>query len=172
MTLDECMAADMTAPEASEASGVPLNAVRRWASKNGLRWRNSKIVPVSRGDREWPTMKDAARDLGVLPSTISTHLARHGNLDRVGLPRGPRPGTFVPSMAKPVCVGGHRWPSITAMARDLGISRHVATARLREGGERIIELVMARYAAAEKAAHRQRLIDADMTDCVYTRRAA
>lgn len=166
------MAAGMTAPEASDATGLTLPVVRKWASKHNRSWRNANIVPVTRGDRAWPTMKAAARELGVAPNTISKHLARHGNLDRVGSRKGPRPGTFIPSRAKPVCVGGHNWPSITAMARDLGVSRFVATARLREGGERIMELVMARYAMAEKRAYRERLRDAEMVDRVNTRWAA
>jgi|GEM_PF-4597078 len=78
--------------------------------------------PVRLGDeRVFPSQKDAAAALSVVPSNIANHLARHGHLERVGLGTG-RPGNRN-AKANQVVVGPIRFRSEKAAAEKLGVPR-------------------------------------------------
>lgn len=84
-----------------------------------------RCVPVRKGRRVWPTQKQAARDLGVTPSAISSALARHGHLEHVGTTRG-RLGNANAPMCQ-VQLGPLQYRSQRRASQDLGI--HLATLR-------------------------------------------
>lgn len=62
----------------------------------------------------YPSQNDAAKSLGVSPSTICRAL-EEGRLDTVGLGKTGRPG-------KPCYLNGRRWPSRAAAARALDVT--------------------------------------------------
>lgn len=76
---------------------------------------------------------------GVTTAAVYKALSRHGTLDCVGKPRG---GRY--NYCKPVQFGPHKWPSISAMARDLGIDRSGLAKKLKHGRDQdtILGLVM------------------------------
>lgn len=66
----------------------------------------------------YPSQSAAARALGVSQSTINQALER-GTQDHVGQGRRWRSGAPL----RPCYINGHRWPSRTAAANALGVSR-------------------------------------------------
>lgn len=81
----------------------------------------------------------AARAAGVARSTITYHLNRWGNLDRLGNP----PGTRDNGRCKPVRIGPRIWPSQTQLDEYLGVKVGTVSAWIKRGDiERIIEALM------------------------------
>lgn len=72
--------------------------------------------PCIHKGRRFESQRAAAVELGVTPSAISYHLAKHGTLDRIGAPRNSRPG----GPRKPVTLGQRRWASRSELARYVG----------------------------------------------------
>ena len=64
-------------------------------------------------------------------------LSRHGSTDCLGQKRGGR-GNY----RKPVQVGPHKWPTIGAMAQELGLDRSHLGKMLRGDPERVLAYVM------------------------------
>lgn len=95
-------------------------------------WKGRTFVGVS--------AVSAASGNGI--STISYHLNRYGNLDRLGVGRQ---CNFPPdAKSKPVDMFGRRWPSQSAMAREIGI-HHSRLCRWLKAGrvDDILRAVMA-----------------------------
>lgn len=108
-----------------------------------------RCVPVRKGNRVWPTQKQAARDLGVTPNAISAALARRGHLEHVGNTRG-RLGN-ANAIMRQVKLGPLEYRSQRRASLDLGI--HLATLRrfLRGGcGPEMRATIMARVMDSAK----------------------
>lgn len=89
---------------------------KAWRRKNGVLDTNGNTCQV--GTDVFRTQQEAARASGKAKSTISWHLNKHGNLDRLG---GKRGGP-APKLCKPVRVGTREWPSRSALERYLGVA--------------------------------------------------
>ena len=129
-TWQECFDAGMYATQAARARNVRLDTARKWAERRGLKWpdgrsvphgnRASTCCPCEAGGRSFPSLRVAAKALGVKPNTLSTHLAKHGHLDFVGTGKsGPR--RWSKHRAAPVDVWGHHFPSKKALAAHIGV---------------------------------------------------
>jgi hypothetical protein len=73
---------------------------------------------VVRGAR-FPSIRAAAKAHGVTPECAHRHLARHGHLDLLGLPRERQR----PDLRKPVTVFGYEFESVSAAAKALDVDR-------------------------------------------------
>ena len=67
--------------------------------------------------RRFRTQTEAAAALGVNKGTITYHLNRYGNLDRIGK----TPGGKAPRRCKPIQVGTRTWESNAELERYLGV---------------------------------------------------
>lgn len=86
-----------------------------------------------------------AKTLGVTRHAVYQSLYRKGNLDTLGSPRGGPVGQRKLRHARPVSFAGKHWPSVSAMARDLGVSRHAIRNYLEGAADKLLALVMKRY---------------------------
>lgn len=75
---------------------------------------------IDKHGREFPSIRACARAYGVNRLVVSYHLNTHGHLERLGTGQS-RPGGN--SAGKKVVFGNHSWPSVTAAANEIGISR-------------------------------------------------
>jgi hypothetical protein len=83
-----------------------------------------------------------ANALGVSPGAVYMSFRRHGNAEHCGIPKGVKPGTRLANYRKPMTVGPHSWPSITAMAADLGTNRKWIGRKMKSAPMEIVALVM------------------------------
>jgi len=74
-------------------------------------------------------LRAVAEAAGVTEHTVSYHLNRHGNLDRLGVVSGGNGG----ACGKVVNAFGRSWPSRTALAAHLGRSDSRVSRWVREG---------------------------------------
>ncbi|UFM64220.1 hypothetical protein LOS78_01735 [Paracoccus sp. MA] len=100
---------------------------RRWRARwiagvAGSRSQNSTVVvPVSVRGTVYPSITAAARALGVMPSTISGHLSKHGHCDLVGVGyKGPNRNKGG-HHSTPCLIHGRKFRSIKAAADYLGV---------------------------------------------------
>ena len=118
-----------------------------------LRWRGDDYL-----GRE--TLAKAA---GVNIKTIDYHLRKHGNLDLLGTgntgrkPVGP---------AKPTKLFGKEWPSVTALAADLGTRRATVSRMVNHDREKLLAALLAQEGRKTKDAMRA----AEMVDRVATKK--
>lgn len=92
---------------------------------------------VSRAGVTYRCAKAMAHAFGVQSAAVYQALHRHGNAERVGGKRG-----GAGNHKKPVQVGPHKWPSISAMALALGVDRTMLGKKLRREPEAVLSLVM------------------------------
>lgn len=88
-----------------------------------------------------------ARAAGVKPNTVIGMLARHGNLDRLGVGSA---GASRRIKGKQVQVGPHSFPSQAALARAVGMTESKVSRRIMSG--RIDEILAALMAADARRA--------------------
>ena len=108
---------------------------------------------------------------GRAQNTVSSHLRRYGNLDRLGVGSGgSKPGQLDPAiLGHPVRKFGRCWPSQRALARDAGRALTTVRGWLRHGhDDRLLAALMAADARRTEAAMRE----AQMIDRHPSRRAA
>ena len=97
---------------------------------------------------------------GVSRSVVGWHLEKHGHLDLLGKGRG-RHGSHKSNKSRPLLVGPHGFPSVSAFERAAGLGKGVAARWLRMGRhDRLLAALMASDARHTAAA----LKDADMID--------
>ena len=102
--------------------------------------RTEKGNPCATDDKVFKSQSAAARALGVSTSTISYHLNRHGDLSRIGKPRGGTTG----GNKVPVRIGPRTWPSRSDFFRYLGITEGVGRNWIRCGyADRLLAALMA-----------------------------
>ena len=87
---------------------------------------NTNCVPVRYKDRDYPSIKAAAKDIGVARSTISKHLDKYGHLDNLL--------KYAPSEPVKVTMGNKEWTSIGSAARELGFAPSAIQQRLERHG--------------------------------------
>ena len=94
------------------------DSCRAYWRRKGIRDIAEMGNPCKVGPEVYQSQTQAALAAGVAQSTISWHLNKHGNLDRLGgKPGGPNNGR-----CKPVRIGKREWPSRSALDRYLGVS--------------------------------------------------
>lgn len=94
--------------------------------------------------------KAVAEAAGVCEQTVCCHLAKHGNLDRLGVGRGNHSSHHVPE-GKPISVLGIEFPSATAFARMVGVSPKAMQKRIRHGRWHLINASLREWQAGEAA---------------------
>jgi len=110
---------------------------------------------------EYPTLTALAKVSDRTVQTIVHHLNKYGNLDRLGVGKIGAIGNR--SKSKPVRVGPYEWPSRTALAEEMGVSRSAVSRWLGgRAGQPIPEQLMAhamrKAADADTAAQRRELM--------------
>lgn len=80
--------------------------------------------------------------LGIGKNSVYQSLHKYGHAENCGIPKGVRKGSGMVNHRKPVTVGPHHWPSISAMARDLGVDRSHLGKMLKHEPDRVLSLVM------------------------------
>ncbi len=98
--------------------------------------------PVMRQGVEYRCPAALAATLGVSRSAVYQSLHRYGDAEHCAIRKGIKPGTRLGNHRKPIKVGPHQWPSITAMALDLGVSRRVLGYQLKTQPSVVLETVM------------------------------
>lgn len=83
-----------------------------------------------------------ANALGVSPGAVYMSFHRHGNAEYCGSTKGGKVGERGANYRKPMTVGPHSWPSITAMAADLGTNRKWIGRKMKSAPMEIVVLVM------------------------------
>ena len=97
---------------------------------------------VSKAGKTYRCAEALAQAFGVSRSAVYQSLHRHGHAEVVGKPKGITPGSGKANHCKPVRVGPHQWPSVVAMAKDLGVNRRSIGEKLLRDPEGAIALVM------------------------------
>ena len=114
-------------------------------------------IPTVRDGVRYESLTAFAKAVGVKRHTLNHHLARHGNLDRVGLGKRGNPGNK--SRSAETRIGPMTWPSRKAAAADLGLSltslkRYLKPTATAQQRDRLMALLMAahqRHLAAQGA---------------------
>ena len=96
-----------------------------------------KCLPVDHEGVVFPCAKALSVYLGVTVHSIYQALRRTGSTDRCGKPRGGRTGN-----CRAVSVGKYSWPSVSAMAREIGVQRATLDKQLRRSPEKALAAVM------------------------------
>jgi len=96
-----------------------------------------KCLPVSHGGVVFPCAKALSLHIGVSITSIYKALSRYGSTDRCGKPRGGRTGN-----CRAVSVGKYSWPSVSEMAREIGVERSTLDKQLRRSPEKVLAAVM------------------------------
>ena len=73
---------------------------------------------------------------GISIHSIYQALSRWGSTDRCGEPRGGRMGNV-----RPITIGKYSWPSVSAMAREIGIERSTAAKQLKRDPIKVVAAV-------------------------------
>jgi hypothetical protein len=96
-----------------------------------------KCLPVSHKGTVYQCVKTLSAHIGVSTQAVYQALHRDGSTEACGRPRGGRLGNV-----RPVTVGKHSWPSVTAMARETGVERSTLAKQLKRSPEEVLALVM------------------------------
>lgn len=91
-----------------------------------------RCLPVAKAGKTYRCAAALAAAYNVKVGAVYQALSKTGSTDRIGKPSG-RPGHF-----KKVQFGPHKWPSIAAMARDLGVERSGLGKRLKRDRESVL----------------------------------
>ncbi len=95
--------------------------------------------------------------LGINRPAVYQSLHRHGDAEHCGTGKGIKPGRgYIGNNRRPVSMCGHSWPSVSAMARDLGIGRSMLSKALKHDPESVIPHILRWSARHERAASRVR----------------
>ena len=112
-----------------ECRTVYLAATVQYRRECGMRPMNETGNPCEKDGILYPSQRAAARALGITDSAVEYHLARYGNLDRVGGPRSHTKG----GGCVPIKLAGREWPSRVAFADWLGVPITTVRGWLRRG---------------------------------------
>ena len=96
-----------------------------------------KCLPVSHKGVVYQCVKAMHEHTGISIHAIYQALSRWGSTDQCGEPRGGRMGNV-----KPVSIGKYSWPSVSAMAREIGIERSTAAKQLKRDPDKVLAAVM------------------------------
>ena len=104
--------------------------------------RGGSCKRVVRGGVTYRCPGSLADALGVSRSAVYQSLHRYGDAEHCGIRKGIKPGTRMGNHRKPIKVGPHQWPSISAMAIDIGVSRRMLGYKLKIAPQSVLALVM------------------------------
>ena len=127
---------------------------RMKAGEVARRPNDPNAVPVMVRGTLYPSIAAAAQALGVMPSTISGHLRRHGHCDFVGLGQKSPAHNRDAHRTAPISIHGRRFPSIKAASDYLGVPygwlyKAIRTGRPANAGDRILAALMRADAQTE-----------------------
>ena len=107
--------------EAARVFGVKPGTIFYHIDRYGdlSRLGTSSGTPVVWRGKRYTNAVQAANDAGVNSAAAYYQLRTHGNLDRLGIGRKGKERNR--GKGKPVSVGGHDWPAVSLMARDLQV---------------------------------------------------
>ncbi|AGT09327.1 helix-turn-helix domain-containing protein [Paracoccus aminophilus] len=132
------------------AAGVSLNAVfwrlRTHGNLDGLLTKDT--VRYEWQGQFYRTQAEVAAAAGVVKSAVSTCLNRHGHLKTLGIGAG-NAQTGRRGRGRTVRIGAREWPSICALARDLGVTRRTVRLWI---ADRNIERLQAQLMAVDARA--------------------
>jgi len=75
-------------------------------------------LPVSHGGKVYACVTAMSRDTGISTNAIYKALSKFGSTEICGKARGGRYGNSMP-----ITIGKYSWPSVTAMAKEIGVKR-------------------------------------------------
>ena len=110
---------------------------------------------VTRAGVTYRCARALAEALGINVQSIYQSLHKHGDAEHCGIRKGIRPGSGKANHRKPVKLGADEWPSISAMARDLGIDRSVLGKKLKTNPSALLPDLMKWKARHERAAFKE-----------------
>jgi len=95
-----------------------------------------KCLPVSHKGEVYQCVKALSAHIGVSTQAIYQALSKDGSTERCGRVRGGRNGN-----ASPTTIGKYSWPSVAAMAREIGIERSTAAKQLKRDPDKVLAAV-------------------------------
>lgn len=117
--------------------------------------------PIEVRGKVYPSVKSAAKALGIQPASVSSYLTRRGHTRGLGLGFKSPHRNQTARNAKPVTIHGHRFDSIKAAATALGLSyqalhRTLTKPMTPKKSDRLLRIIMQWQAReAEKKARAQ-----------------
>lgn len=95
-----------------------------------------KCLPVSHNGLVYQCAKTLSDHIGVSKQAIYQALCRTGSTEICGKARGGRNGN-----SNPITIGRHSWPSVSAMAREIGVERSTACKQLKRDPIKVMAAV-------------------------------
>ena len=95
-----------------------------------------KCLPVSHGGVVYQCTKTLSAKIRVSTQAIYQALSKDGSTERCGKVRGGRNGNSMP-----ITIGKYSWPSVSAMAREIGIERSTAAKQLKRDPQKVLSAV-------------------------------
>jgi len=80
--------------------------------------------------------------LGLTRSAVYQSLHRYGDAEHCGIRKGIKPGSGKANHRKPVKFCGYMWPSVSAMARELGVERTGLGKKLKSDRQAVLAMLM------------------------------
>jgi len=97
----------------------------------------NKCLPVSHGGLVYQCANTLSAHIGVSKQAIYQALSKDGSTERCGKVRGGRNGN-----SSPTTIGKYSWPSVSAMAQEIGIERSTAAKQLKRDPQKVLAAVM------------------------------
>ena len=97
----------------------------------------NKCLPVSHDGLVYQCARTLSAHIGVSKQAIYQALCRTGSTEICGKPRGGRSGN-----SNPTTIGKYSWPSVSAMAQEIGIERSTAAKQLKRDPQKVLAAVM------------------------------
>jgi hypothetical protein len=104
--------------------------------------KGGSCKPVMRQGATYRCPAALASALGISRNAVYQSLHRYGDAEHCGIRKGIKPGTRLGNHRRPIKVGPHQWPSISAMAIDLKVSRRQLGYQLKAAPQSVLALVM------------------------------
>jgi hypothetical protein len=95
-----------------------------------------KCLPVSHKGEVYQCARSLSAHIGVSLHAIYQALSKYGSTERCGGVRGGRMGNV-----RPITIGKYSWPSVSAMAREIGIERSTAAKQLQRDPIKVVAAV-------------------------------
>lgn len=96
-----------------------------------------KCLSVSHKGVVYQCVKAMREHTGISIHAIYQALSKDGSTERCGEPRGGRMGNV-----RPITIGKYSWPSVSAMAREIGVERSTITKQLKRSPQKALASVM------------------------------
>lgn len=97
---------------------------------------------VARGGQTYRCAQALADSLGVTRYSVYQSFYRHGDAEHAGITKGVPKGRGYANHRKPVQVGPHKWPTITALSKELKMDRSHLGKLLKHDPQTVLSKVM------------------------------